>query len=138
MPNFRTTDAKVKQVLEVSDSIKTTAFIEVANNLVTDYIVTECKASYSAAKLELIERWLAAHFYSVRDRRLSEEETGKTSGVYQGRTAMGFDSTLYGQHAKLLDTDGCLAALDATQGKRTVGATWVGTKPSDRVAGFSE
>ncbi len=132
----RTTDAKVKEILEVRDTIKLTAFIEVANTLVTDYIVTECAASYSATKLEQIERWLAAHFYSVRDRRLSEEQTGKSSGIYQGRTDMGFDSTQYGQTAKMLDTDGCLAKLDATKGKRKIGANWAGTKPSERQADF--
>ncbi len=137
MANFRTTDAKVREVLDEDNaSILMTPFIEVANNLVTDYIVTECGASYSATKLELIERWLSAHFYSVSDRRLASEITGRAEGVYQGKTNMGFDATLYGQQAKIIDTDGCLAKLDATEGKRIIGAKWQGTKPTDRVAEF--
>lgn len=139
MASFRTTDAKVRAVLNDDlDTIKITPFIEVANNLVTDFIVTECGASYSATKLELIERWLAAHFYSITDRRLSEKQTGKASGVFQGRTNMGFNATLYGQQAKILDTDGCLAKLDATEGSRKIGAKWQGTKPSNRTVGFFE
>ena len=132
----RTTDALVKQVLEVRDSIQVAPFIEIANNIVTEYIVGECGASYSAKTLEHIERYLAAHFYSVRDRRLSEGTIGPSEGVYQGRTDMGFDSTQYGQDAKLIDYLGCLAKLDETKGARKIGAAWAGTKPTERLADF--
>lgn len=137
MANFRTTDAKVREVLnEDNTSILMTPFIEVANNLVTNYIVTACGASYDATTLELIERWLSAFFYTVSDRRLASEITGRAEGVYQGKTDLGFDANEFGQMAKRIDTDGCLAKLDANPGKRVVGARWEGTKPTDRVPEF--
>lgn len=137
MASFRTTDAKVRDILGSDDeSIKTTPFIETANSLVTNYIVTACGATYNATQLELIERWLAAHYYEVNDRRLSEENTGRAGGVFEGKTEMGFNSTRYGQSVLDLDYEGCLANLSANQGKRTIGGKWQGTKPTDRVADF--
>lgn len=132
----RTTEALVKRVLEVRDTIEVEPFIEIANNLVTKYIVGECGASYSAKTLEHIERYLAAYYYTERDRRLSQESTGPTGGTYQGQTGMGYDSNSYGQMAKQIDYLGCLAKLDAADGARTVGMGWAGTKPTDRETDF--
>lgn len=129
----RTTDILVKGVIEVDVDIPLTPFIEVSNELVTEVCVPftngDGSAYYSATRLELIERWLAAHFYAIRDPRLSHESAGSVSASYQNRVDLGLDQTTYGQQAKLLDTKGGLASLDIStkKGRRTIGVYWLGS-----------
>jgi len=112
--------------------ISMTPFIDVANEL-----VTECCGSsgYTAMRLELIERWLSAHFYTVRDPRVESEKAGPVSEKFQSKVGLGFDTSHYGQMAMRLDTEGGLAALNeqVKKGKKvTVGVTWLGTAdPTD-------
>jgi len=129
----RTTAAAIGKIIEVDATVSTdlVPFIEVANALVTEL----CSDSgYTDARLELIERWLSAHFYAVRDPRTSSESAG-VSVSYQGQTGMHLDLTTYGQQAMLLDTDGNLAALNQKPkaGIKTVtpGITWLGTEDED-------
>lgn len=90
-------------------------------------------SSYSAAILELIERWLSAHFYVVMDPRVQQEGV---SGVYQQfepiKVDLGLNLTKYGQQAMVLDYAGNLAALNLQIVKgRAAGAShtaWVGTE----------
>lgn len=127
---MRTTAALVKTIIEVDENISSdlVPFITVANEL-----VTECcaDAGYTDARLELIERWLAAHFYSVRDPRAKTESAGSVGATYFGEVGKNLSLTFHGQQAMLLDTEGGLAALNASiaaGGKRTVGVTWIGTE----------
>ena len=87
------------------------------------------------ADLELIERWLAAHFYTHSDMIASSKSTGSASGSLQGQTAMHFESSLYGQTAVLLDSTGFLSNLmkESKEGKQKVRLGWTGTKLKDRV-----
>jgi hypothetical protein len=124
----RTTAALVKGIIEVDeDSIPDLdPFILTANEL-----VTECcgSAGYTATRLELIERWLAAHFVAIRDPRLASEQAG-VSARYQHKVGLILQVTTYGQQAMTLDTAGGLAALSkrAEEGKtKSVGITWLGT-----------
>jgi hypothetical protein len=74
--------------------------------------------------LELIERWLSAHFYALSDQTLASKSTSKASGSFHGQTQMDFDSTKYGQAAQNIDTSGCLRAI----GKRQFGSSkWLGS-----------
>jgi hypothetical protein len=127
----RTTSAAVAGIIEVDSTISLTPFIEIANEL-----VTECcdGAGYTDARLELIERWLAAHFYSVRDQRASSETAGRVSESKQTKVDLGFNVTVHGQQALRLDTAGGLAALDKRTlagRKASVGVTWLGTDYDD-------
>jgi hypothetical protein len=119
----------VAGIIEVDASIPLTPFIEVANQLVTDVCG---EFDYTSEKLELIERWLSAHFYAIRDPRIAREQAGPVSAQYQYKVDLNLAQTTYGQQAMLLDTEGGLAALNAqvTQGLRkfTVGASWLGTE----------
>lgn len=125
----RTTAELVKGVIEVdSDSVPDLdPFILVANELVTEI----CEPSgYTATRLEAIERWLAAHFYAVRDMRRSTETAGSVSESYQYKLGLHLNSTMYGQQAMMLDTAGGLASLnkqmtDPSGGGGTSG-TWLG------------
>ena len=105
-----------------------TPFIEVASNLV-DRVLDVSSGDYSDATLELIERWLAAHFYAIRDMRVANEKAGSVGQAFQYKVDLNLANTMYGQQAMMLDTDGKLLAL--SQGKsRRVGVTWLGTPPT--------
>ena len=64
-----------------------------------------------------IERLLSAHFISMRDQRVTSEKVGDASATYQGSFGMGFNSTLYGQQAIILDCSNTLV----NSSKQTVG-----------------
>ena len=128
---LRTTDAAVKGIIEVDALISTVPFIEVANDLVTELCTS---SSYTSTKLELIERWLSAHFYAIRDQRVDTEKAGSVSQKFQYKVDLNMFQTIYGQQAMLIDTAGNLAALNkrVTSGKkRTISITWLGTGDSD-------
>ena len=131
---WRTSEAKVKGVLggnyDSDASPSLAPFIDTAN-VQTDQVVT-CAAAknitHSAAILERIETWLAAHFYAHSDQLYESKKTGGASGRFQGKTDMGLDSTQYGQTAKMFDTSGCLNQFSL--GKRA-GMVWLGKPRSE-------
>lgn len=127
----RTTPEQVALIIEVDASISTTPFIELANELVTEACTGDNGPSvvYTDARLEVIERWLAAHFYTVRDPRSSSESAGAVSASFQSVVAIGFDSSHYGQTAMRLDTNGGLARINerAKKGSGKIGMIWLGT-----------
>lgn len=137
----RTTRALVGSIIEldsgvVPDEAALEPFVTIANELVTECCTGDAgpTTAYTAARLELIERWLAAHFYTNRDPRTVTERAGSVSEQYQSCVSLGFDTSHYGQTAMRLDTNGGLAKLnsDSKKGKPTVGVTWLGT-PADEV-----
>ena len=124
----RTTSILVGGIIELDASITVTPFIDTANAF-----VTECcaGAGYDAARLELIERWLAAHCYTVRDMRAESEKAGPVSEKKQSKVDLGFDTSHYGQMAMRLDTKGGLARLNESSksgGGTPVGVSWLGTE----------
>ena len=127
----RTTYAAIIKIIEVDTNITTdlAPFIEVANMLVTD-ICTNYDTAYTAAKLELIERWLSAHFYAIRDQRKDSEKAGSVDEKNQYKVDLNLAQTIYGQQAMLLDTEGGLAALNKKMTSGVVAVPnfeWVGT-----------
>ncbi len=132
---LRTVATAVEAILgdhyDGENSPSLTPFIDTAN-VVVDEVVT-CAATrgtaVSSTALELIERWLAAHFYAISDPIAKEKETGDAGAIFQGETEMGFDSTTYGQQAQALDPSGCLSSM--SRGRRaSVG--WLGRPPSEQ------
>lgn len=122
----RTDSTAVEGIIEVDASIPVTPFIEVANNLVTRHCTD---SDYDDDTLELIERWLSAHFYAIRDMRIDTEKAGPVSQQFQFKVDLGFNVTIYGQQAMLIDSDGNLAALQAQSQSgipRRAGASWLG------------
>lgn len=143
----RTTADAVKLLVEVDATISTdlAPFIETASSLVDDVVATAKKADgsdyYTPTKLELIERWLAAHFYTIRDNRAAAEKAGSVSINYQYDIGKMLSSSMQGQTALALDTAGGLASLSkqAEEGKpRKVGAFYLGADdlhdPDEEVA----
>lgn len=92
-------------------------FIADANAMVDLYCVD---SGYSAAVLELIERYVAAHLYQMINDKEIQYQIG-TSGSGGGgavgikiasKIDLGFDYTIYGQTAKRWDKAGNLAKAD--------------------------
>lgn len=129
----RTTQANVDTIIEVDASITDyTPFIAVANTLVTE----KCTGGdLTATELEMIERWLAAHFITVRDKQvISAGISGGPNVKYESKVDLGLDSSRYGQTAMLLDTTGGLAAYNQqiVKGKgSSITLTWLGTSSDD-------
>lgn len=131
----RTTAALMKGIIETDDTNipDLTPFIDAANLLVTD----SCgSADYTADKLELIERWVAAHFYAVRDPRATAERAGPVGQNLQSKVDLGLAVTHYGQQAMLLDSEGGLAAANKQTTKSrvsiTAGVNWLGVEDWDK------
>jgi len=101
-------------------------FIDTASAVVDDTVqcASQRKWLLSPAKQELIERYLAAHFYAAMDQLMSQKSTGQASATYQGQTAMSLDGTKYGQVAMNLDYSGCLSAISKRAFAR---GFWMGT-----------
>lgn len=99
-----------------------TPYIDTASALVDD--VATCAAAkrktLSAAKLELIERWMAAHYYTKADRVPSSKSTGGASSSYITDPEI---PEPYKAAALDLDTSGCLSAILS---RKRAGATWLG------------
>jgi len=129
----RTNATNIKAIIEVDTTIIAAdsdldPFISTANELVTE-ICTGTNAPdpvYSATRLELIERWLAAHFYAIRDPRAKSEKAGSVGVSYRGKTDLNLSLTHYGQQAMMIDTNGGLARLDKGKGI-TASVLWAGT-----------
>jgi hypothetical protein len=77
----------------------------------------------SSTTLELIERWLSAHYYTVMDPLYKSKNTGRAGASFNDRS--------YADTAKQLDTSGCLAAILA--GGNRVGVWWLGKPPSQQI-----
>lgn len=109
-------------------------FIDSAT-VIVDRVATCATArekTLTSSELELIERWLAAHFYACApDQAKESKTTGRASAKYQGKTGMYLESTKFGQMAVTLDYSGCLVAI-ASEMKKKAGAVWMGFRPSEQ------
>ena len=129
----RTTSDLVKGIIEVDSGIVLTPFITAANALITQ-CCTDLDTDYTDAQLIIIETWLSAHFYTVRDMRAFEERAGSVSERKQSKVDLGFDTSHYGQMAMRLDWQGGLSSLNEQIKKgraRTPLVTWVGKEEDE-------
>lgn len=117
----RTTPDLVAGIIEVDGAIGLTPFITAANALVDE--IAE-KSGHDADRLQLIETWLAAHFYTVRDPRPTSERASTIEVRYQSAVDLNLNTSHYGQMAMTLDTSGLLRAI--SNGKKRVSAVWLG------------
>lgn len=137
----RTTEDLVKGIIEVDAGVSVLPFMLLAEELVTELLAPLLKEDgttlFSDVRLELIERWLSAHFLACQYPRVSQETAGPVSATYQQRVGLGLELTAYGQQVKLLDTSGTLAQLDAkSKGdhqKRKAKVYFVGNDPREVV-----
>jgi hypothetical protein len=132
----RTTPDAVKAVLgydyDTANSPSLVPYIDAAAAVVTRVVncATLKETPLTADEAELVERWVAAHFYQQSDQGYTSRSTGGASGSFQGQTGMYFESTKYGQSAVMLDPSGCLTSIAA---RRSAGGYWLGTtEPNQR------
>lgn len=110
----RASEAMVKEIIDTDlTAEQITPFLRTANTMVTDLLSSE---GYSSSTLKNIECWLAAHFVAMRDPQVTKEKIGDVNAEYEGKTAMGLNSTRYGQQAMVLEHHGVLAQV--ASGKR--------------------
>lgn len=128
----RTTPELVKGIVEVDETAwpDISPFIDTANHLVTEVCGS---AGYSDSRMELIERWLAAHFYRIADPMLSLETIDVLGARFQFKLGLRLQVTTYGQQVMFLDTKGGFAALNNSAEKLqkfqgTIGGFWLGTE----------
>ena len=129
----RTTDERVRGIIETIASTNTAPFIEAANSL-TNYVSSQDDQGLLTADLLVqIETYLAAHFYARRDPQYRSRKTGKASAEFQGiSSGPRLESTDWGQDAMLLDVTGTLSQLN--KGRRLARLNWLGKAPSEQTA----
>lgn len=142
-PTPRTNATLVKQIISVQDGVDLTPFIAIANQITTDVctyphvgqdatLFPPYTDGFIGSKMELIERWLSAHFYTIFDNQLSRANAGTVGVGFQFKIDLGLKASMYGQQVLRLDNYGGLAALDNTVNtKRQIKAsiTWLGRCP---------
>lgn len=138
----RTTVLAVGKIIEVDPTIDLEPFLldaAVFYNSVVGTANTEEVA-------EMVERWLSAHFYSIRDNRVSQESAGPVSQTLVGRVDLRLDGTYHGQQAIMLDTSERLAgwmlrasgktSLIGKIGQGSIGILWAGQTESEQGGGL--
>lgn len=139
----RTTDSAVEGLTEVDSAVSLTPFIETASNLVTKFCTGDegPDPAYSDDELELIERWLAAHFYRMRDLQPIVERAGTVAEHRKFIQNLGLNNTTYGQTVMVLDWNGGLAEWQdkVVKGQvKRIGAYWLGSQPEPDYTSYSE
>lgn len=142
----RTTNALVEAILvDFREEVPLAPFIEAANHVVNRVVAVapkgegfyydEIGSAEDATALEIIERWLSAHFYAAGpDARTQFEGVGPLMTRFQTRVDLNLSLTHYGQQAMVLDTSGALAAWNRTLEKGGIVGkarlTWLGNDPT--------
>lgn len=125
----RTTKSDVKDIIELdtlTDS-EIQAFIDDASQIIDNRL----KGHTTDANLKLVEKWLAAHLCSMKEKRTSRERVGPITEEYEGgEFGQGLESTRYGQMCISLDPTGRLQVVRRH-------TETVNTVPSD-VTGFED
>lgn len=120
----RTTQSAVEAIIEVDgDAIPDISpFIDDAALVVEEDLAV--LDTLSESRLELIERYLTAHFIAIRDPRVASEKAGPVSASYQYKLGDALKGTTYGQAALALDSTGTLAALG--EKRKTASISYLG------------
>jgi len=113
--SIRTTAVLVQSVLNTDyDTINVpdlTPYITAGSSITDDVSSNDDQSVMTAAKLTIVETWLAAWAYCCMDQTYQSRNTGKAGGSFKGQTGMNLNSNHYGQTAMMLDTSGYLRAM---------------------------
>lgn len=66
----------------------------------------------TAATIDEVQKWLAAHFATANDPRVETHRTSGHTVAFESKIDLGLDSSRFGQMAKRLDPTGCLSQRD--------------------------
>lgn len=131
---IRTDPATVQEILanDYDGETSLNPFIETASAIVDRVAACAIRRSktLTPGELELVERWLAAHFYCMSDPQYAAKSTDAASATFTGQTGMRIESTRYGQTALTVDYSGCLDMLNKRQ---TVAVKWLGKPASQQI-----
>lgn len=121
---YRVTEDEVRAIIVTDADVSITPFIHTANVLVSQ--IEDCAddrgITLSTSLKTEIEKYLAAHFYEIRDPRYTERRTMDAQAKFEeGRTPW--------DQAVLLDISGCLDSFG--KGER-VDLEWLGLPPSEQ------
>ena len=125
---LRTTDKAVEDVLgrdyDTSRTLK--PFIDTAASVVDQLVecANDLGITITTTQKELIERWLAAHYYTRSDRTYKSRSTQRSSGEWHG------DGKEYLNTACELDPSGCLRGI--LSGKHAT-IEWGGKTESEQI-----
>lgn len=133
---YRTTETLVSGIVETEAGFDLIPFIVIANQIATDLCggvnySPPYDDGFVNSKMELIERWLSAHFYQMFDNALASAKAGSVAASFVYKVGFGLKLTAYGQQAMLLDTGLNLAKQDnvaQTVRKIKIGGDWLGRK----------
>lgn len=125
----RTTTSAVQVLNSNLSTIQADAGIEMATVFV-DKVANDANCDHDMTTLELIERWLSAHFGTVIKRRADEEEIGEARQKFSAPLKFGLESTMFGQQALALESCGVLNTLNKK--KRRVTFAWLGNDDPQR------
>lgn len=110
-----TTATQVETIIDVDEGDDLTAFIAAADMLVQECCLLDVDGNslgYTDVQLEMIERWLSAHFYAIFEPRSFLDQVGDLRQQIESKVNLRLEVTRYGQQAMLLDFHGGLAALN--------------------------
>lgn len=124
------TPEMVEEIIQVKSTISLTPFITAAEALSGKVLASV--EDYDADYIDLINTWLSAHFYAIRDPRKAGENLDFMQYKYKDQFKLGLnlESTMYGQQVLLLDVSGSYSQLNnqAGEGKKRLGVVWLGTE----------
>lgn len=112
---YRTTSVLVQGIIQTAAGVDLTPFIAAANMLVTNvctYQLNPYSDGFVGSQMELIERWLAAHFYTAYDAQLVAAKAGSAGASFQYKIDYNLGSSVWGQQAMILDQRGSLAKFN--------------------------
>jgi len=119
----RVTAAEVRAIVNIKASLDISAFITVANLIVT----AKCAPlGYTADELKEIERWLAAHFVLCNYPMTESRKLGDAWQRIVTDNALHLDLTHPGQQVQVIDYLGGLTGI--AQPRRRVSVRWLGTR----------
>lgn len=121
----RVSSDELRIIVETDSSIDLTSFITTAHALTNHVVSQDVSGVLSTELVTEIEKYLAAHFYSLRDPVYRAKKTGGASATFQGEDGKRFESTHFGQNAIALDVSGTLAAMN--EGAAAISMIWLGT-----------
>jgi hypothetical protein len=109
---------RVQNIIEKKDTIDNVApFVDTAKVLLDNYFADE---DISDTLLSEIGCWLAAHFYTLKNRQSGQESSGDVQVRYYAKIEMGLRATSYGQQAIAMDPTGILDNLDKRKHKVSI------------------
>jgi hypothetical protein len=112
---MRIADAEVQAILRTTEEVE--PYLIMASLVVEQHLYT---LGYTEALLREIERWLAAHFFTLaHGGALQAKKIGDSSWTYETTPlGKGLNSTRYGAAVAMLDTAGILVNLGSYERAR--------------------